>query len=141
LKKGEQIMLDPGQVLAQNKIFAVVGASQNKESYGYEVFAALTGAGYKVYPINPKYEFIDGERCYPTLKDLQEKPEVVVTLVSPPLTEKVVETCAQLEIPFVWMPPGSWSDLALSRCHENRIQAIHDVCLVFALKSLPHAKA
>jgi len=133
-------MTEAHEILTKYKTFAVVGVSQNKEKYGYEVFETLVSAGYNAYPINPKYEVVDDHRCYPSLQDLPEKPEVVVTLVPPPLTEKVVETCIQFGIPVVWMPPGSWSDLALSRCRENHIQAIHDVCLVFALKSLLHAK-
>jgi hypothetical protein len=133
-------MTEAHEILTKYKTFAVVGVSRNKEKYGYEVFETLLRAGYNVYPINPKYEVVDDYRCYPSLQDLPEKPEVAVALVPPPLTEKVVETCAQLQIPVVWMPPGSWSDLALSRCHENGIRAIHDVCIVFALKSLLQAK-
>ncbi|MDH4196173.1 MAG: CoA-binding protein [Candidatus Aminicenantes bacterium] len=134
-------MNEAHEILTKYRTFAVVGVSQNKEKYGYEVFASLLGAGYSVYPINPKYEVVDDHLCYPSLRDLPEKPDVVVTLVPPALTEKVVETCAELKVPVVWMPPGSWSDLALSKCRENGLLAIHDVCLVFALRSLPFAKA
>lgn len=36
----------------------------------------------------------------------------------------------------VWMPPGSWSEQAVRTCEEQGIEEIHDVCLVFALRSV-----
>lgn len=122
--------------LNQYCTFAVVGASQDKQKYGYEVFEALTKKGYKVYPVNPKYITVDEQACYPSLRDLPEKPEVVVTPTPPAVTEKVAETCAQLSIGTLWMPPETWSERSVETCKAHGIQEIRDVCLVFALKSL-----
>lgn len=113
----------------------MIGASGNKEKYGYEVFKTLLDYGYKVYPINPKYEFIDGYKCFRSIDEIPERPEVVVTVVPPSVTEEVIDTCIKLGISTIWMPPGSWSELAIEKCEENRINVIHDICLVFALKS------
>jgi hypothetical protein len=79
---------------------------------------------------------MDGHRCYPSLEALPEKPQVAVTVVPPTATEKVVEDCVRLGIGVVWMPPGAWSDKAVETCDANGIQEVHDVCLVFALRSL-----
>jgi len=123
-------------ILRDNQTFAVVGVSQNRQKYGYEVFETLVANGYRVYPTNPKYEEVDGHRCYPSLDDLPEKPQVVVTVVPPSVTEKVTEACARLGIRTVWMPPGSWSEQAVETCEAQGIEEVHDVCLVFALRSL-----
>lgn len=123
-------------ILRHNQIFAVVGVSQDKQKYGHEVFEALVTNGYRVYPINPKYQEVDGHPCYSSLDALPEKPEVVVTVVPPSVTEKVVEDCARLGIRTVWMPPGSWSEQAVQTCEKHGIEEIHDICLVFALRSI-----
>ena len=123
-------------VLKRCHIFAVVGVSQDKQKYGYEVFESLMNNGYKVYPINPKYTAVEEQPCYPSLQALPEKPEVVVTATPPTVTEKVAETCAQLGIGTLWMPPETWSEKSVEICDTHRIQEIHDLCLVFALKSL-----
>lgn len=123
-------------VLRDNRTFALVGVSQNREKYGYEVFEALIAKGYQVYPINPKYERVDGHVCYSSLDDLPETPDVVVTAVPPVVTEDVVQSCARLGVDTVWMPPGSWSEQAVRTCEEHGIEEIHDVCLVFALRSV-----
>lgn len=123
-------------ILRNNHTFAVVGVSQDQAKYGHEIFEALLEKGYEVYPINPKYHAVDGHHCYPSLEALPEKPEVTVAVVPPAVTEKVVETCARLGIETVWMPPGAWSEKAVETCEANGIQEVHDVCLVFALRSL-----
>ncbi|MGQ9584791.1 MAG: CoA-binding protein [Anaerolineae bacterium] len=123
-------------ILSNNHTFAVVGVSQDKQKYGHEVFEALLAKGYQVYPINPRYEEVDGHRCYPSLDALPEKPQVVVTAVPPAVTEKVVESCVRLQVETVWMPPGSWSEQAVETCEAQGMEEIHDVCLVFALRSL-----
>lgn len=123
-------------ILRHNHTFAVVGVSQDPAKYGHEIFEALLNKGYKVYPINPKYQAVDGHPCYASLEALPEKPEVAVAVVPPAVTEKVVDTCARIGIGTVWMPPGAWSEKAVETCEANGIQEVHDVCLVFALRSL-----
>jgi predicted CoA-binding protein len=123
-------------ILRKHHTFAVVGVSQDPAKYGHEIFEALLAKGYKAYPVNPKYQAVDGHRCYPSLDALPEKPQVAVAVVPPTVTEKVVEDCVRLGIGVVWMPPGAWSDKAVETCDANGIQEVHDVCLVFALRSL-----
>ena len=130
------LMIIGHSVLKQFHTFAIVGVSQDKQKYGYEVFEALRNNGYRVYPVNPKYTSIDEQSCYPSLHALPEKPEVVVTATPPAVTEKVAETCAQLSIGTIWMPPGTWTEKSVEICKAHGIQEIHDLCLVFALKSL-----
>lgn len=114
--------------------FAIVGASQDKSKYGYEVFEMLTRHGHAVLPINPKYADIDGVTCYPSLPDLPRKPDVVLTAVPASVSEKIAETCAALGFPVFWMPPGTDTEAALEICKQNNITAIHGFCPVFVLK-------
>ncbi|HDJ26423.1 MAG TPA: CoA-binding protein, partial [Candidatus Bathyarchaeota archaeon] len=73
-------MLNPGNV------FAVVGASRDPNKYGHRVFKDLLEAGYEVYPVNPKADEILGRKCYPDLRSLPKKPDVVVFVVPPKVT-------------------------------------------------------
>ncbi len=123
-------------ILVRYHTFAIIGVSQDPDRYGHEVFEALLKKGYKVYPINPKYEMVDGHPCYPSLEMLPEKPDVAVVVVPPTVTEKVVETCVRLGIGTVWMPPGTWSSQAVELCTVWGIQEVHEVCPVFALSAL-----
>ncbi len=122
------------QILQTKKSFAILGATQSRERYGYEVFDVLHRAGYQVFPVNPKYAEIDGVKCYPSLRDLEQKPEVVITALAPANTENAVDAVKELGIETIWMPPGCWSDEAVEKCRELELDFIYDECPVGILK-------
>jgi hypothetical protein len=118
------------EFLDKKNVFAVVGASRNPKKYGHQVYRDLRNAGYRVYPINPNADEILGDRCYPSLEALPERPDVVDLVVPPKVTERVVEACKTLGIKKVWMQPGSESEKAIKFCKENDIHVVHGVCVM-----------
>ena len=62
---------------------AVVGATPRLQ-YGGRMLAAALKAGERttVYPVNPRYEEVMGIKCYPSVGDLPEAPDVVGVVVS-----------------------------------------------------------
>jgi predicted CoA-binding protein len=116
--------------LNKKNIFAVVGASRDSQKYGYQAYQDLKNASYEVYPVNPNADEILGDKCYPSLENLPVKPDVVDVVVSPKVTEQLVETCKKLGITKVWMQPGSESPTAIKFCEENGIQVVHGVCVM-----------
>ncbi|MEM4194735.1 MAG: CoA-binding protein [Candidatus Anstonellales archaeon] len=116
--------------LKKKNILAVVGASRDKEKFGYKIYKAVLNAGYKVYPVNPNAKEIDGNPCYPSLASLPKKPDVVIAVVPPKITEKIVEEIAELKIKKVWMQPGSESEKAIEFCKNNRIKVVAWMCFV-----------
>jgi predicted CoA-binding protein len=115
-------------------VFAVVGASRDPQKYGHQVYRDLKSAGYKVYPVNPSAQEVLGDKCYPDLKELPEKPDVVVTVVPPQVTEQVVRACKELGIRRVWMQPGSESEEAVKYCKENGLEVIYNMCIMVERK-------
>ncbi len=116
--------------LRKENIFAVVGVSRDKKKYGYKVYKNLKEAGYKVYPINPNCDEIDGDRCYHFIGELPEKPDVVDIVVPPAVTEKILIKCKEFGIRKVWVQPGSESKKALKFCKKNNIEVICNVCVM-----------
>ncbi|MDZ7291862.1 MAG: CoA-binding protein [candidate division KSB1 bacterium] len=127
-------MMTAQDILKTKKTFALVGATPDKWKYGYEVLMTLTNAGYSVLPINPKYQEIDGIKCHASLKELPQKPEVVICALAPANTEKVVEAVKEIGIEILWMPPGCWSDEAVRKCQQLNIEFVHDVCPIGTLQ-------
>ncbi|MBN1762726.1 MAG: CoA-binding protein [Methanomicrobia archaeon] len=118
------------EFLRKENVFAVVGVSSNPEKYGHQVYKDLKEAGYVVYPVNSHIDEVLGAKCYPSLSDLPEKPDVVDTVVPPAVTEKIVKECKALGIDKVWMQPGSESTKAIEFCEKNGIKVVHDVCVM-----------
>jgi len=118
------------QILERENVIAVVGASRDEEKYGHQVYRDLKEGGYTVYPVNPNASEILGDRCYPDLKSLPVKPDVVSVVVPPEVTEEVVKACKELGITRVWMQPGSESEKAIEYCEANGIDIVCGVCIM-----------
>jgi len=121
-------MEDLIQEFINQRVWAVVGVSLNPEKYGHKIFRNLRAAGYIVYGVNAGGGEIGGQRLYPSLADLPEKPAVVDIVVPPKVTEDIVRQCAELGLGRVWMQPGSESEEAICLCQEKGIRVVHDAC-------------
>jgi predicted CoA-binding protein len=116
--------------LDRGNIFAVVGVSRDPAKYGHQLYKELRSAGYRVYAVNPNTSEVLGDRCYPSLEALPVKPDVVVFVVPPRVTEAAVKTCKKLGVKRVWMQPGSESEAAIDFCRRNGIDVIYGVCVM-----------
>jgi len=123
-------MVDYSEFIDEKNVIAVVGVSPNKEKFGYKVYNTIREKGFKVYGVNPRYAEVDEDKLYPDLESLPGKPDVVVTVVPPKVTEWIVRSCNDLGINKVWMQPGSQSEEALKFCKEHGIEAIDDACFI-----------
>ena len=117
------------EFLAQ-RVFAVVGASRNPEKFGHQIYKTLKEAGYKVYAVNPKAEEILGDKCYPSVSALPEKPDVVDIVVPPNVALEVVKECKALGINRIWLQPGSESPEIIDFCARNGLKCVHSVCVM-----------
>ncbi len=65
------------RILTQSKVIAIVGLSANW--YRPSFFAAkyLQDHGYRIIPVNPRYDEVLGETCYSTLESVPEQVDVV----------------------------------------------------------------
>ena len=118
------------EFLNRDNIIAVVGVSTNTHKRGWKIYKELKSAVFKVYPINPKYEMIKKDVCYPKLQMLPKKPDVVITIVPPGVTEQIVKQCKSLKIGKIWMQPGSESEKVINFCKNNNIKAVYNACFV-----------
>ncbi|BDC36398.1 MAG: CoA-binding protein [Candidatus Methanoliparum thermophilum] len=116
--------------LRKENVFAVIGVSINPKKYGHQVYKDLKEAGYTVYPVNSHLDEILGDRCYHSLSELPEIPDVVNIVVPPEVTEKIVAECKALGIERIWMQPGSESEQAIEFCRRNNIKVVHDLCVM-----------
>ena len=112
------------------KTLAVVGVSRGGKKFGNMVMKDLKGKGYRVFPVNPHAETIDGEPCYPSLETLPERPGGVITVVPPAVTETVVRDAKAAGIKRIWMQQGSESEAALGFCAENGLEVVHGECIM-----------
>ena len=82
--------LDP---LLRPRSVAIVGASENNDAMGEWSLKNLLKGGYDgdIYPVNPKYDEVQGVRCYASLAALPAVPDLVIFAVSDRWLEKVLD--------------------------------------------------
>lgn len=117
-------------MITKSETVAVVGASNNPRKYGYQVLGNLISKDYNVIPINPNGEKILEIQAFPELKKVKTKIDWVIFVVPPKITEKILIDVKKLKIPSVWMQPGSESDKAIKFCMKNKINCVHDSCIM-----------
>jgi len=120
----EELIVD----FVNRRLWAIVGASQDRDKFGNRVFRSLHHAGYRVYPVNPRAKEVEGAVAYASLADLPELPEVVNLVVPPSVSEKVVREAHELGLTRIWMQPGSESDEAIRFCETHGMQVVYDNC-------------
>jgi predicted CoA-binding protein len=125
--------------ILDKRCFAVTGASHNPDKYGYKVYKSLKNAalsaGYKVYAVNPNTDTVDGDPCYPSLDNVPDPIDCVVTVTPPSITEDTVHSAGHLHIPYIWMQPGSESTAAFNTARANSMQIVSGgPCIMTALQ-------
>lgn len=118
-----------------NRIWAIVGATNDSTKFGNKIFKNMRSAGYTVYPVNPRAQTVEGEKAYPDLASLPEKPQVVDIVIPPSLVSPVLEEAAKLGIELVWMQPGAESEAAISKADELGLKAIYNACAMIEKRS------
>ena len=126
-KQLEQFLVAP--------MFAVVGASTNRDKYGNKVLRCYQQNNRPVIPVHPKEKQIEGIDCVASIADLPAEVESLSVITPPKITEKIVEQAAAKGIKNIWMQPGAESPAAVQYCKEQGINIIADgSCLLVVLR-------
>lgn len=120
------------EMMLEKKVWAVVGANDNPQKYGNMIYRKLKANGYRVYPVNPLYETIEGDKCYKDLASLPDKPEVIDMVVSPKRGIPVINEAAELGIKNIWLQPGTYNDELMKLIDEKGLTAVQ-ACVLVAL--------
>ena len=123
-------------MINKNNIYAVVGASKNHKKYGYQVFKSLKESGYVVIPINLHEKEILGSKVFKSIMDVNLKINTIIFVTAPIVTEKILKEVKQMKINKVWMQPGSESKKAIDFCQRNKIECIHNACIMINKKNI-----
>ena len=117
------------RILKQNHTVAVVGLSANWWRPSFFVAKYLIDHGYRVIPVNPAYQDVLGQKCYPTLKDIPEKVDIVdcfrKSAEIPPLARDAIDIGAKC----LWMQLTVVSDEAASMARKAGMDVVMDRCI------------
>ena len=117
------------RVLSNYRTVAVVGLSANWYRPSYFAAKYLQDHGFRVIPVNPAYEEVLGERCYPSLRDVPEPVDVVDCFRRaediPPIVDEAIDIGAKV----LWLQLGVINEAAARRAHEAGMEVVMDRCM------------
>lgn len=117
------------RILRQSESVAMVGVSANPLRSSNFVATYLRRTGLRLYPVNPNYDQVLGMRCYPTLADLPEPPDIVDCFRRAEDLPAVVEEAIAVGAKVVWFQLGLRNDRAAARAREAGLSVVQDRCL------------
>jgi len=116
----------------QGRRLAVAGVSRDSRQPANAIFRKLKGAGYEVFPINPRAKTVEGTACYADLAAVPVPVDGVVIVTAPGAALDIVHQCASRGVPRVWFHrsfgDGSVSEAAVRECKAKGIDAIVGGC-------------
>lgn len=117
------------RILKENHIIAVVGLSANWYRPSYFAAKYLQDHGYRIIPVNPAYEEVLGEKCYPTLLDIPDKVDVVDIFRKPEDVPPIVEDAIKIGAKVLWMQLGIVNEGAAKMAHEAGLEVVMNHCM------------
>jgi len=90
---------------------AVIGATANRLKGGYHILKNLiTGYQGGIYPVNPRYNEIDGLACYPSVKDVPDPVDLAIIFIPAAIAVDAVRECAHRGIKGVMIQSAGFAE-------------------------------
>ncbi len=117
------------RILKTCRTLAVVGLSANW--YRPSFFAAkyLQEHGYRIIPVNPQYDRILGEKCYPSLAAIPEKVDLVDCFRRSEEIPAIADEAVAIGAKVLWMQLGVTSPEARRRAQAAGLEVVEDRCM------------
>jgi len=108
---------------------AVVGISDKPDRDSYQVAKYLLEQGYLVIPVNPMLETVLGQRCYPSLRDVPVRVDIVDIFRRPDAVPEIVDEAIGVGAKVVWMQLGVVHEEAVEKAQQAGLKAVMDRCI------------
>lgn len=109
---------------------AVVGLSDNPTRPSYSVSAYMQRQGYRIVPVNPAVSHVLGERCYPSLRDVPDAPDIVNVFRLPRYIPAIIDEMIECGMQNLWVQLGIVNEPAAIKAEEAGICVVMDRCIL-----------
>jgi predicted CoA-binding protein len=116
------------EILSTPQTIAVVGCSPNPERDSHRIAKLLQTKGHRVIPVNPGHREILGEPCYPTLRDIPGRVDMVDIFRRSEHVAPVVDEAIETGAKVVWMQLGVIDERAAAKAQDAGLLVIMDRC-------------
>jgi len=117
------------RLLQETRTIAVVGVSANWHRPSHFAAKYMLDHGYTVIPVNPAYEEVLGQKCYPSLRDIPGPVDLVDVFRRPADVLPVVDDAVAIGARAIWFQLGVINPEAVARAEGAGLQVVMDRCV------------
>ena len=113
---------------------AILGASPKPDRYAYKAFELLRQYGHRPIPVNPSFQEILGEKCYPTIAEAPQPIDTVTLYLGQARSNPLIDQIVEAKPRRIIMNPGA-ENFALAEKAENAGIEVVEGCTLVMLRS------
>ena len=117
------------RILRESRTIAVVGLSANWYRPSYFAAKYMQEHGYRIIPVNPQYDSILGEKCYPSLAAIPEKVDIVDCFRRSEEIPAIADEAIAIGAKVLWMQLGIRNDEAARIAMDAGLDVVMDRCV------------
>jgi predicted CoA-binding protein len=117
------------RILRTCKTVAIVGLSAEWHRPSNFVAKYLQSHGYRVIPVNPRYDSILGERCYARLEDIPEPVDMVDVFRKPADVPPIAASAVAIGAKCLWQQLGVANLEADAIARAAGLDSVMDRCV------------
>ena len=109
---------------------AVLGASPKPDRYAYKALELLHEYGHRTLPINPAFDEILGEKCYPKISDAPGPIDTVTLYLGEARSNPLIDEIIGAKPRRIIMNPGAENSALAAKAEEAGIEVVEGCTLV-----------
>ena len=117
------------RILMRNRSLAVVGLSAHWHRPSHFAAKYMLDHGYTVVPVNPAYPEVLGQKCYPSLRELPFKVDIVDCFRRAEDIPAIVEDAIAIGAKVLWLQLGVINLDAAARARAAGLDVVMDRCI------------
>jgi len=117
------------RILTDYKRIAVVGLSADPSRPSNIVGKYLLQHGFEVIPVNPKYDEVLEQKCYPDLTSIPTPVDIVDLFQRAERVPPFVDDAIAIGAKVIWMQLGIVHEEAAKKARSAGLEVVMDLCI------------
>jgi predicted CoA-binding protein len=109
---------------------AILGASPKPDRYAYKAFEMLREYGHQPIPVNPAFDDILGEKCYPKISDAPGPIDTVTLYLGQARSNPLIDEIINAKPRRIIMNPGAENATLAEKAKDAGIEVVEGCTLV-----------
>lgn len=117
------------RILKETRTIAVVGLSADRLRPSHVVAKYMQEHGYRIIPVNPKYQEVLGEKCYPNLRSIPGPVDMVDVFRKSDDVGPVAADAIAIGAKTLWLQIGVINEAAARSAEAAGLTVVRDRCI------------